>query len=142
MTESTSIGPVGRQVIANVERLRKEQHVSLATLSQRLAAVGRSIGPTVLARQAQNQRRVDADDLVAFARVLGVTPAALLAAPEDAAADDHPAVLAARALAARLAAFVTAPGPQATERARADLDRGLRRVQLEVEELLAAAPPD
>jgi hypothetical protein len=41
MTEHTStIGPVGRQVIANIERLRKDRRLSLQALSDRLAEIG------------------------------------------------------------------------------------------------------
>jgi hypothetical protein len=138
VTESTSIGPVGYQVIANIERLRKDRRLSFEALSGLLAEVGRPIGPTVLNRQSHGGRRVDADDLVAFAAVLGTTPAGLLAPPGAAVAEDHPAVLAARSLADRLAALITAGDPEAAARARGQVDRAMRRVQLEVEELLEA----
>ena len=131
------IGPVGRAVIANVEALRASRGLSLRDLSARLAEAGRPIGGTVLHRQSQGRRRVDADDLAALARVLGVTPARLLAPPEIAGAEDHPAVRAARDLADRLAAIVAAGSAEGVLLARAD--RALRRVQLEAEELLDAA---
>ena len=137
---ATMIGPVGRAAIANVEQLRAERGLSLRDLSARLAEAGRPIGDTVLHRQSQGKRRIDADDLVAFARVLGVAPARLLAPPEMAAAEDHPAVRAARDLADRLAAIVTADTREAAARARIQADRALRRVQLEAEELLDGQP--
>jgi transcriptional regulator with XRE-family HTH domain len=130
------IGPVGRAVIANIEQLRAERGLSLAGLSERLAELGRPIGDTVLHRQSQGRRRIDADDLAAFARVFGVTPARLLAPPETAEAEDHPAVRAACDLAGRLAAVVMAGTPEASARARVQADRALRRAQLETEELL------
>lgn len=137
----TGIGPVGRQVIANIERLRKDRHLSLAALSERLAEAGRPIGDTILHRQSQGKRRVDTDDLVALAAVLGTTPAALLAPPGTIVAEDHPAVCAARRLADRLAALITAGDPAAAARAREQVDRAMRRVQLEVEELDGIDPP-
>jgi transcriptional regulator with XRE-family HTH domain len=133
---ATMIGPVGRTVIANIERLRKARRMSHRELSAGLAAVGRPIGDTVLHRQSTGKRRVDADDLAAFAEVLGVTPARLLAPLEAAAAQDHPAVRAAFALADSLAALVAADGPEAALYARSKTDRAMRRMQLEAEELL------
>lgn len=77
------IGPVGRDVIYNVERLRKVRGLSFRDLAARLAELGRPIGDTVLHRQSQGKRRIDADDLIAFAIALGVTPNSLLF-PHDA----------------------------------------------------------
>ena len=64
-SRTSMIGPVGRTVIANIERLRREQRLSLRDLSARLAALGRPIGDTVLHRQSTGRRRIDSDDLVA-----------------------------------------------------------------------------
>ena len=135
------IGPVGSAVIANIERLRKARRMSLRDLSARLDALGRPIGDTVLHRQCQGRRRVDADDLVAFAEALGVTAADLLEPPPASGPiDGHPALLAARSLASRVADLLAAAGdPQATARAGGQADRALRRVQIELEELLAAS---
>ena len=130
------IGPVGLAVIANIEELRRARGLSLAGLSEQLAEAGQNIHANVLHRQSQGRRRVDADDLVAFADVFGVTPARLLVPPESAAAEDHPAVRAAHALADCLAALVTAGSPEAASRARTQADRALRRAHLEAEELL------
>jgi transcriptional regulator with XRE-family HTH domain len=137
--EGTLIGPVGRQVAANIERLRREQRLSRAALSKRLAESGLTVGETVLDRQSQGRRRVDADDLVAFAAVLGVTPADLLAAPGS-TAPDHPVLRAARSLAALAEDLAAAAGdPQATAQIAGNLNRAVRRVQLEAEELIASA---
>jgi transcriptional regulator with XRE-family HTH domain len=127
------IGPVGRTVIANIEQLRKAAGLSFRDLAARCAELDRTIGAAVLHRQSQGKRRVDADDLVAFAEVFGVTVADLLG-PQPAAVAGHPAVIAVRALADRITELVAAADdPQAVARA----DRALRRVQIEVEELLA-----
>jgi transcriptional regulator with XRE-family HTH domain len=227
-SRTSMIGPVGSAVIGNIERIRAARGISLTALSERLGAAGRPIGGTVLHRQSQGKRRVDADDLVAFAEVLGVTVADLLepppasgppgeqprmpeadpvarnlieaveslrqarglsyrklsaameeagrpiltsalhaivhgkravsaaelaafatvfgVAPEELLAGpggvpaDHPAILAARSLASRVADLVAVAGdPQATERAGGQADRAMRRVQIEIEELIAAA---
>jgi transcriptional regulator with XRE-family HTH domain len=133
---SPSIGATGKAVIANVGRLRKAQHLSFRALSDRLAEIGRPILPSALHAVSQGRRRVDADDLVALACVLGVTPADLLKSPGT-TVPDHPAVRAARDLADRVEALVRAAGdPQAAGRA----DRAMRRVAIEIEELLAAHP--
>jgi ribosome-binding protein aMBF1 (putative translation factor) len=71
---SSPIGGVGRNVVANVEQLRQARGLSFRALSEMLGAVGRPILPAVLHRLSQGKRRVDADDLVAFAAALGVTP--------------------------------------------------------------------
>jgi hypothetical protein len=137
------IGPVGRTVIANIERLRKARRMSHRGLSTELAAVGRPIGDTVLHRQSTGKRRVDADDLAAFAAVLGVAPADLLRAPGAAPAvpaPNHPAVRASRELTARIEELIEASGdPQALAYADRRVDRAVQRVQLEVEELVSIA---
>jgi len=83
------------------------------------------------------------DELAALAAVLGVTPDALLAPPDEAAGDplpEHAAAAAARQLAARIGDLLEAGGdPAAREFASGGVDRALRRVQIEVEELLDQA---
>jgi hypothetical protein len=70
------LGPTGRAVADNVKRLRGDmQYVKLAA---RLEELGRSI-PTLGLRKIESyERRVDADDLVALAAALGVSPVTLL----------------------------------------------------------------
>lgn len=72
------LGPVGDYVRANVERLRGERGLTYRDLSALLGERGRRIPPLGLSRIEQGTRRVDADDLVALAMVLGVSPATLL----------------------------------------------------------------
>lgn len=132
------IGPVGRTVIANIEQLRKKRGMSFRDLAAKMAEMGRPVGDTVLHRQSQGKRRIDADDLVAFAGVFGVTVADLLG-PQPAALAGHPAIVAVRALADRIVELIAAADdPQAAARACSRADRALRRVQIEAEELLAA----
>ncbi|MBT2491519.1 helix-turn-helix transcriptional regulator [Streptomyces sp. ISL-96] len=77
------LGPIGENVRDNVKRLRQEQNLTLAELARRLSKIGRSIPSLGLSRIENGERRVDADDLVALASVLGVSPAALLLPPVD-----------------------------------------------------------
>jgi len=72
------LGASGRAVAANVERLRTQQNLTFAALSERLEALGRPIPPLGLRKIVAETRRVDADDLVGLAAALGVTPISLL----------------------------------------------------------------
>ena len=133
---SSPIGGVGQDVIANVERLRQARGLSFRALSEMLGALGRPILPAVLHRLSQGRRRVDADDLVAFAAALGVTPADLLLPPGTVSDDpraDHPAMREARNLAGRIGEALASPGDPVSARR---LDRALTRARVEVEELL------
>lgn len=72
------LGPTGKSVAANIEDLRKDQNLTFVALSERLDLLGRSIPPLGLRKIVAETRRVDADDLVALAMALGVSPATLL----------------------------------------------------------------
>ena len=140
MTEPTSIGPAGRTVAANIERLRREHHLSFRELSRQLAKAGRPMLPSGLNAITHAKRRVDADDLAAFARIFGVTPATLLLAdPTTTETHDHPAARAARILTARITDLLT--GGILNDEACKRVDRALRRVQLEIEELQSQGEP-
>lgn len=76
--DKTRLGPVGQQVVRNVLALAAADDLSLRALSARLGKLGRPVLPSVLHRLAKGARRVDADDLVAFALALNVNPVALL----------------------------------------------------------------
>lgn len=81
----------------------------------------RPILAAVLHRLSQGGRRVDADDLVALAAVLGVTPAMLLAPPGEVPGDplpEHAAAAAARQLAARIGDPAEAAGDPAVRKWR------------------------
>ncbi|WP_233209554.1 helix-turn-helix transcriptional regulator [Mycobacterium sp. ENV421] len=73
------LGPTGRAVADNIKRLRGEmQYVKLAAILEKL---GRPI-PTLGLRKIESyERRVDADDLVALAVALDVSPLTLLMPP-------------------------------------------------------------
>lgn len=73
--------PTGRTVAENIARLRTSQGLSLRELSAKLKHAGRPITPDGLNRIENLARRVDADDLVALAFVLGVNPNTLLFPP-------------------------------------------------------------
>ena len=80
------LGPTGEQVAQAVRKFREARHLGYAELSRRLATLGRKIPPLALRRIEAGERRVDADDLVALALALDVSPLALLLPP---AADGH-----------------------------------------------------
>lgn len=72
------LGPAGETVRANVKRLREHQNLGYSQLSRKLDEVGRSVPDLGLRRIETGERRVDADDLVALAAALGVSPIDLL----------------------------------------------------------------
>ncbi|MGW5530257.1 helix-turn-helix domain-containing protein [Streptomyces xanthochromogenes] len=79
--------PTGRQVAANVRRLREAKGWSTYDLSRLLAAAGRPIAASAIAKVERAERRVDVGDLTAFAAVLRVNPTALLLPFTDSGAD-------------------------------------------------------
>lgn len=82
-TTSEAIGPHGHAVRTKVHLLRRKRGLTQKDLSDQLTAAGRPILSTVISKIERGERRVDIDDLFAFAAVLGVTPAQLLEPPED-----------------------------------------------------------
>lgn len=78
---SLEIQENGETVRKTVARLRREQDLTFEALSVRLERVGRRIPPLGLSRMERGERRVDADDLVALSRVLGVDVLTLLGLP-------------------------------------------------------------
>ncbi|MEU8656279.1 helix-turn-helix domain-containing protein [Actinoplanes philippinensis] len=78
------IGEVGRQVAANVQRLRLAHEMSLRDLSAKLAELGRPILASGLVKIERAERRVDVDDLSALATALGTLPNRLLTELPDA----------------------------------------------------------
>jgi transcriptional regulator with XRE-family HTH domain len=86
------LGPVGRTVIENIRQLRQARGLSYARLSAKLAELDRPIAVLGLRRIENGKRRVDADDLVALALALNVTPPALLLPRSVAAGDEQVAL--------------------------------------------------
>ncbi|MBT1163145.1 helix-turn-helix domain-containing protein [Bifidobacterium felsineum] len=78
------VDATGRQVADNVKRLRGG--MTYKELSQRMADVGREITILGLRRIESGERKVDVDDLVAFAIVFDVSPLTLLL-PESGSRD-------------------------------------------------------
>lgn len=131
------VGPVGRNVIASVERICRERNLSMRKLSAWLEKAGHPIPPLGLARMMKAERRVDVDEASAMAEVLGVTVAELLADPGAVPAPDHAALRAGAELADRIGQLLAADGDGALSARR--VGRALQRVQIEVEELLEQA---
>lgn len=72
------LGPTGETLRQNIKFWRESQNLSFADLARRLEEVGRPIATLGLSRIEKGERRVDADDLLALAEVLGASPASLL----------------------------------------------------------------
>lgn len=132
------VGPLGRNLLANADRIRQDRRLSWREVSARLQALGRPIPPLGLARMMQAGRRVDVDEASALAEVLGVTLAELLASPDAGPAPDHLALRAAANLSDRIRQLLDAGGDTALPARQ--VSRAFRRVEVEIEELLEEAP--
>jgi len=82
------LGPTGEYLRQRIADLRKRRGMTYKRLSEALTEAGRPIPPLGLSRLEEGERRVDVDDLVAFARVLAVDVTELLYGPN---AEDVPA---------------------------------------------------
>jgi transcriptional regulator with XRE-family HTH domain len=89
METTTRLGSVGQRVAKEVARLRGR--TTVRELSARLTKLGRPILPSGITKIEQGTRRVDADDLVALAVALKVTPTRLLLGPPPTDGPDDPA---------------------------------------------------
>ncbi|WP_284437150.1 hypothetical protein [Streptomyces sp. TUS-ST3] len=89
METTTRLGSVGQRVAKEVARLRGR--TTVRELSARLSKLGRPILPSGITKIEQGTRRVDADDLVALAVALEVTPTRLLLGPPPTDGPDDPA---------------------------------------------------
>lgn len=76
------MGPVGEIVRVNVRRLRESKRISQGDLSRLMGEAGWPMLASGVGRIEQGLRRVDVDDLVVLARILGVRPEELLAPVE------------------------------------------------------------
>lgn len=77
------LGASGVTVAANVKRLMESQNLTFAALAAKLENVDRKIPTLGLRKIVAETRRVDADDLVALAVALGVSPVTLLMPAAD-----------------------------------------------------------
>lgn len=82
------IGEVGERVAAAITARRQRRGWDQRYLAERVTEAGRPMSASVLGKIESGARRVDVDDLAAFADALGVPPAQLL----PAAAEDDQAV--------------------------------------------------
>lgn len=76
--KTIEMAPTARTVATNIARFRKQRGYTLSELSERMGGVGRPMSISGISSMEKLQRRVDVDDLVAFAAALDVSPAALL----------------------------------------------------------------
>jgi 8-oxo-dGTP pyrophosphatase MutT (NUDIX family)/transcriptional regulator with XRE-family HTH domain len=90
-TPRVPLGPIGRYLVRNLTELREEQQLTYRELSERLEQIGRPIPTLGLSRIEKGTRRVDADDLIALAIALEVSPAALVL-PRDPGGEEDDAV--------------------------------------------------
>lgn len=72
------VGPTGKTVGVNVERVRRGRRMALKELSAELSALGRPISLSGLSKLENGDRKADADDLMALALALNVSPIALM----------------------------------------------------------------
>lgn len=72
------LGPTGETVRENISRVRRERNLTLRALSERLSELGRPISNSSISQVETGARRVDVDDLLAFAVALDVSPNTLL----------------------------------------------------------------
>lgn len=123
------LGPTGEQVRANVVRIREARGMTKKQLADRTQELGRPIPPLGISRIEAGARRVDADDLVALAVALQVSPVALLL-PWAARADDAVEVTAAGAVPAA-AAWLWADGVRPLTLSEADPTADMQRFALD-----------
>jgi transcriptional regulator with XRE-family HTH domain len=67
-------GRIGKAVIDNLNRIRKDRGLTLVQLSERTEETGRKLSISALSLIATGKRRVDVDDLWALAVALQTTP--------------------------------------------------------------------
>jgi transcriptional regulator with XRE-family HTH domain len=71
-------GAVARRAADNLAEIRDGRRMSQAELADHMNQLGRPVTASVISKTEQLDRRLDVDDLVAFAVALGVTPNRLL----------------------------------------------------------------
>lgn len=74
-----AMGAAGKQVALNVAQIRRARGLSLRALSRIMEDAGWPLSADSLNQIELGSRRVDVDELVAFAAVFEVEPAILLA---------------------------------------------------------------
>src|ERR1700685_481655 len=77
-TRVEALGPTGERLATRLKQLRHERGLTLSGLASKLNDLGRPILVSALSKIEKGQRRVDADDLLALAAALDVSPHELL----------------------------------------------------------------
>lgn len=72
------LGPTGQQVMINVRRIRERHHFSQSHLARLTADTNHPLAASAINEIENGARRVDVDDLLVLAAVLGVNTNALL----------------------------------------------------------------
>ena len=72
------VGATGKRAAVNLAGLRERRRMSQAELAGRVTELGRPMSASVVSKTEKQDRRIDVDDLMAFAVALGVNPNALL----------------------------------------------------------------
>ena len=71
-------GPSGQRAAANLEEIREQRRLSQRDLAGLVERLGRPMSMQIVSKTEVGDRRIDVDDLMAFAVALGVTPNRLL----------------------------------------------------------------
>lgn len=74
------IGPIGQRVAQNIKQLRERSRLSQEQLAAAVRRLGRPVNRSAVTKTEDATRRIDVDDLVAFALALRSTPNRLLLA--------------------------------------------------------------
>src|SRR5215217_3344912 len=82
-TRAVERGQVGQAVSENIRAVRERRGLTQQQLAARLGELGRPIQASAVAKVEAGDRRVDVDDLAAFAVALNVSPARLLVPDVD-----------------------------------------------------------
>jgi transcriptional regulator with XRE-family HTH domain len=75
---ANEVGSSGRRAAANLEAIREDRRLSQDELAEAVERLGRPMTRQIVGKTEAGDRRIDVDDLVAFAVALGVTPNRLL----------------------------------------------------------------
>lgn len=75
---SNEIGPIGQRVAQNIKQLRERSRLSQEQLAAAVRRLGRPVTRSGVTKTEDSARRMDVDDLVAFALALRSTPNRLL----------------------------------------------------------------
>ena len=72
------IGPVGQRVAQNIKGIREARGLNQTELAEAAKRLGRPVTRSAVSKTEEAKRRIDVDDLVAFALALRATPNRLL----------------------------------------------------------------